>query len=89
MFHIALPGHRDSALDAMRVGTTEGMQHFDGEIEGLIGDGTVDFETGMAYATDPGKSALGAGGLRIANRGTSHPPGNLRRAILGISALRM
>lgn len=45
-------------LDAMRAGTTEGMQHFDGEIEKLIRAGTIDFETGMAYATNPGNLRL-------------------------------
>jgi twitching motility protein PilT len=45
-------------LDAMRVGTTEGMQHFDGEIERLIRAGTIDFETGMAYATNAGNLRL-------------------------------
>lgn len=45
-------------LDAMRVGTTEGMQHFDGEIEKLIRAGTIDFETGMAYATNGGNLRL-------------------------------
>jgi twitching motility protein PilT len=45
-------------LDAMRVGTTEGMQHFDGEIEKLIRAVTIDLETGMAYATNPGNLRL-------------------------------
>lgn len=45
-------------LDAMRVGTTEGMQHFDGEIEKLIRAGTIDFEIGMAYATNAGNLRL-------------------------------
>jgi twitching motility protein PilT len=45
-------------LDAMRVGTTEGMQHFDGEIEKLVRAGTIDFETGMAYATNAGNLRL-------------------------------
>jgi len=45
-------------LDAMRVGTTEGMQHFDGEIERLIRAGTIDLETGMAYATNSGNLRL-------------------------------
>jgi len=45
-------------LDAMRVGSTEGMQHFDGEIEKLIRAGTIDFETGMGYATNPGNLRL-------------------------------
>lgn len=45
-------------LDAMRAGGTEGMQHFDGEIEELIRSGKVDFETGMAYATNAGNLRL-------------------------------
>ena len=45
-------------LDAMRVGTTEGMQHFDGEIEKLIRAGMIEFETGMAYATNAGNLRL-------------------------------
>lgn len=45
-------------LDAMRVGMTEGMQHFDGEIEKLIRSSIVDFDTGMAYATNPGNLRL-------------------------------
>src|SRR5215831_7778303 len=36
-----------SLLDAMRDGSNEGMQHFDGEIDRLIRAGIVDFETGM------------------------------------------
>src|SRR5256885_3531824 len=54
-------------LDAMRVGTTEGMQHFDGEIEKLIRSGTIDYETGMAYATN-------AGNLRLELADFSPPP---------------
>lgn len=45
-------------LDAMRDGTTEGMQHFDGEIERLIREGTIDYETGMGYATNAGNLRL-------------------------------
>jgi twitching motility protein PilT len=51
-------GEGKTLLDAMRVGTTEGMQHFDGEIEKLVRAGTIDFETGMAYATNPGNLRL-------------------------------
>src|SRR6202023_1596453 len=40
-----------SLLDAMRDGDTEGMQHFDAEIEKLIREGIVDFETGITYST--------------------------------------
>jgi twitching motility protein PilT len=39
-------------LDAMRVGTEDGMQHFDGEIEGLIREGTISAEVGLSYATN-------------------------------------
>ena len=45
-------------LDAMRDADTEGMQHFDGEIEKLVRAGVIDFETGMAYATNPGNLRL-------------------------------
>src|SRR5438132_4571106 len=45
-------------LDAMRDGDTEGMQHFDGEIEKLIRAGTIDLETGLAYATNAGNLRL-------------------------------
>jgi twitching motility protein PilT len=45
-------------LDAMRDGTTEGMQHFDGEIEKLIRAEVVDFEIGITYSTNPGNLRL-------------------------------
>ncbi len=45
-------------LDAMRDGDTEGMQHFDKEIEKLIRAGTIDMETGLAYATNAGNMSL-------------------------------
>lgn len=45
-------------LDAMRDGSTEGMQHFDGEIEKLIRTNIVTMETGLAYATNPGNLRL-------------------------------
>ena len=45
-------------LDAMRVGETEGMQHFDGEIEKLIRESVVELQTGLAYATNPGNLRL-------------------------------
>ena len=47
-----------SLLDAMRDGDTEGMQHFDGEIEKLIRAGMVDYDTAMAYSTNPGNLRL-------------------------------
>jgi Tfp pilus assembly ATPase PilU len=45
-------------LDAMRDGDTDGMQHFDGIIEKFIRDGTIDFETGMAFCTNAGNLRL-------------------------------
>jgi twitching motility protein PilT len=45
-------------LDAMRDGDTEGMQHFDGGIEQLIRAGTIELDTGLAYATNPGNLRL-------------------------------
>jgi twitching motility protein PilT len=47
-----------SLLDAMRDGDTEGMQHFDAEIEKMIRNGTVDFETGLTYSTNAGNLRL-------------------------------
>lgn len=35
-------------LDAMRDGDTEGMQHFDGNIDRLIRAGAIDLDTGLA-----------------------------------------
>ena len=45
-------------LDAMRDGDTEGMQHFDGGIEQLVRAGVIEFDTGLAYATNPGNLRL-------------------------------
>ena len=51
-------GEGKTLLDAMRDGTTEGMQHFDGEIEKMIRAGIVEFETGMSYSTNAGNLRL-------------------------------
>ncbi len=47
-----------SLLDAMRDGSNEGMQHFDGELDKLIRDGVIDFETGLAFSTNAGNLRL-------------------------------
>jgi twitching motility protein PilT len=47
-----------SLLDAMRDGSTEGMQCFDDEIEKLIRAGTIDIDTGLTFATNPGNLRL-------------------------------
>jgi twitching motility protein PilT len=51
-------GDGKTLLDAMRVGSQDGMQHFDGEIERLIREGIVSLDTGLAYATNPGNLQL-------------------------------
>ncbi len=56
-------GEGKSLLDAMRDGDSEGMRHFDGEIEGLIRSGTVELHTGLSYATNEGNLRLQLGDL--------------------------
>jgi twitching motility protein PilT len=53
-------GEKDgkTLLDAMRDGSQDGMQYFDGEIEKLIRAGVLDVDTGLAYATNPGNLRL-------------------------------
>jgi twitching motility protein PilT len=48
-------GERDgkTLLDAMKAGSTEGMQHFDGEIAQLVRDRVIDLETGLSFASNP------------------------------------
>ena len=47
-----------SLLDAMRDGELDGMQHFDGEIEKLVRNGTLSLATAYLYATNPGNLAV-------------------------------
>ena len=47
-----------SLLDAMRDGDTDGMQHFDGELEKLLRAGIIDFDTALGYSTNPGNFRL-------------------------------
>ena len=42
----------------MRDGSTEGMQCFDDEIEKLIRANTIDMDTGLGFATNPGNLRL-------------------------------
>jgi twitching motility protein PilT len=53
-------GEKDgkTLLDAMRDGSQDGMQHFDGEIEKLIRSSVLELDTGLAYATNPGNLRL-------------------------------
>ncbi|MGE5056032.1 MAG: type IV pilus twitching motility protein PilT [Acidobacteriota bacterium] len=40
-------------LEAIKAGTAEGMQHFDGDIARMVKSQVVDFETGLSFATNP------------------------------------
>jgi len=51
-------GEGKTLVDAMRDGDTEGMQHFDGELERMIRDGIIDLETGLGYASNAGNLRL-------------------------------
>ena len=51
-------GEGKTLLDCMRVGSQDGMQHFDGEIDRMIREGVLDMDTGLAYATNPGNLRL-------------------------------
>ena len=66
-----------SLLDAMRDGDTEGMQHFDGEIQRLIREGVVDLQAGMGFATNAGNLRLEmADYLEGTKRDSVAKPGN-------------
>ncbi len=65
-------GEGKTLLDAMRDGDTDGMQHFDGVIEKLIRDGVIDFETGLAFSTNPGNLRLELADLPEAPRAAAH-----------------
>jgi twitching motility protein PilT len=43
-----------SLLDAMRDGSLDGMQYFDGELEKLVRAGTISMNTALLYSTNPG-----------------------------------
>jgi twitching motility protein PilT len=47
-----------SLLDAMRDGSDEGMQYFDGELERMVRDGRITLESALSYATNPGNLRL-------------------------------
>jgi twitching motility protein PilT len=47
-----------SLLDAMKDGDTDGMQHFDGELERMVRAGLVSLASAMQYATNPGNLRL-------------------------------
>lgn len=43
----------DALLETMKNGASEGMQHFDGEIEKLVRARVLDLETALTHATEP------------------------------------
>jgi twitching motility protein PilT len=49
-------GERENrtVLDAIKAGSSDGMQHFDGEIAQLVNEHMIDLETGLSFATNPG-----------------------------------
>jgi twitching motility protein PilT len=47
-----------SLLDAMRDGSNEGMQCFDGELERMVRTGILDLEPALTYATNAGNLRL-------------------------------
>jgi twitching motility protein PilT len=47
-----------SLVDAMRDGSTEGMQCFDDQLEKLVRENMIDVETAFSYATNPGNLRL-------------------------------
>jgi twitching motility protein PilT len=47
-----------SLLDAMRDGATDGMQHFDDELEKYVRAGTINVETAIAFASNAGNFRL-------------------------------
>ena len=62
-------GEGKTLLDAMRDGSTEGMQCFDDEIEKLIREGVIDIHTGLSYCDQLREPAPAPGGpARAADR---------------------
>jgi twitching motility protein PilT len=51
-------GEGKTLLDAMRDGATEGMQHFDSELDRMIRAGVIDLEVGIGYASNAGNLRL-------------------------------
>ena len=51
-------GEGKTLVDAMRDGATEGMQHFDSELDRMVRAGIIDLETALGYATNAGNLRL-------------------------------
>jgi twitching motility protein PilT len=50
-------------LDAMKSGSEDGMQHFDGEIERMLREGVITIETAMSYCTNANNLRLNVSDL--------------------------
>jgi twitching motility protein PilT len=50
-------------LDAMKSGSEDGMQHFDGEIERMLREGIITIETAMSYCTNANNLRLNVSDL--------------------------
>ena len=66
-------GEGKSLIDAMRDGTQDGMQYFDGELERLVREGVVDMDVALSYSTNAGNLRLSLADLaeERANVGSS------------------
>jgi twitching motility protein PilT len=62
-------GEGKSLIDAMRDGSLDGMQYFDGELERLIREGVVEMETGISFSTNAGNLRLSLADLAEERRG--------------------
>lgn len=61
-----------SLIDAMRDGSEEGMQHFDGEIQRMIRAGIIEIDTGLSFATNPGNLGLELSDLKDSAEDETH-----------------
>jgi twitching motility protein PilT len=73
-------GEGKTLLDAMRDGSTEGMQCFDSEIEKLIRSGVIDLQAGLSYATNAGNLRLELADLIEPQDGRNHMASQVAKA---------
>jgi twitching motility protein PilT len=66
-------GEGKSLIDAMRDGTQDGMQYFDGELERLVREGVVDMDVALSFSSNAGNLRLSLADLaeERANVGSS------------------
>ncbi|MEO7674050.1 MAG: PilT/PilU family type 4a pilus ATPase [Pyrinomonadaceae bacterium] len=68
-------GEKDgrSIVDAMKDGEMEGMQTFDGELEKMIRNGTIERDIGLAYSTNANNLALSISDLDGERKSQAEP----------------